>query len=77
VKLPGTFIERVTSDARAAAITEATIAMVHRLGERVTAEGIEDEAQLAWLVERGCDALQGFLLAGPVSAGRLPQTLAR
>jgi EAL domain-containing protein (putative c-di-GMP-specific phosphodiesterase class I) len=77
VKLPGTFIERVTSDGRAAAITEAAIDMVHRLGERVTAEGIEDEAQLAWLVEHGCDALQGFLLAGPVSADRLPQALAR
>ena len=77
VKLPGTFIARVTSDVRAAAITEAAIDMVHRLGERVTAEGIEDESQLAWLLEHGCDALQGFLLAGPVSAGHLPETLAR
>jgi EAL domain-containing protein (putative c-di-GMP-specific phosphodiesterase class I) len=77
VKLPGTFVERLTSDGRAAGITEAAIAMVHGLGERVTAEGIEEQAQLDWLVARGCDHLQGFLLAGPVPADRLPETLAR
>jgi EAL domain-containing protein (putative c-di-GMP-specific phosphodiesterase class I) len=77
VKLPGTFVGRVTSDGRAAAITRSAIDMVHRLGERVTAEGIEDETQLGWLIEHGCDALQGFLLAGPVGADRLPQVLAR
>ena len=75
LKVPGTFVQRVTSDERAATITAATLDMAHRLGLRVAAEGIEEEAQLAWLLERGCDDLQGFLLAEPVGAARLPEVL--
>jgi EAL domain-containing protein (putative c-di-GMP-specific phosphodiesterase class I) len=51
--------------------------MAHALGLRVAAEGIEEEAQLAWLVEHGCDELQGFLLAQPAAAAELPKLLGR
>jgi EAL domain-containing protein (putative c-di-GMP-specific phosphodiesterase class I) len=38
------------------------------LGKRIVAEGVESEAQLAFLRNVGCDAAQGFLLARPQTA---------
>ncbi|WCI09590.1 EAL domain-containing protein [Arthrobacter sp. OVS8] len=37
----------------------------HALGLKVTAEGIETPAQARYLMERGCDSLQGYLFAKP------------
>jgi EAL domain-containing protein (putative c-di-GMP-specific phosphodiesterase class I) len=76
LKIPGLFVTGLPADRRSAVITSAVIEMAHRLGLRVTAEGIENEAQLAFLRERGCDALQGFLLAEPVTAADLTAGLA-
>jgi EAL domain-containing protein (putative c-di-GMP-specific phosphodiesterase class I) len=76
LKVPSMFVQRVTSDERAAVITAAIVEMAHRLSLRVTAEGIETEAQLRHLVEHGFDELQGFLLAEPLPAGELPARLA-
>ena len=40
------------------------------MGLQVVAEGVETEAQSAWLREQGCDAQQGFLCGEPMSATR-------
>jgi EAL domain-containing protein (putative c-di-GMP-specific phosphodiesterase class I) len=42
--------------------------MGHALGLQVLAEGVETEAQLAFLRERGCDSFQGFLVAPALAA---------
>jgi EAL domain-containing protein (putative c-di-GMP-specific phosphodiesterase class I) len=73
VKIPGLFVSRLPSDERCAVITSAVIDMAHRLGLGVTAEGIETDAQLAYLKAHGCDALQGFLLG----EARDPEELVR
>ncbi len=44
--------------------------MAHAMGLRVVAEGVEEFAQRAFLVEAGCDEEQGFLTSEPVSASR-------
>jgi EAL domain-containing protein (putative c-di-GMP-specific phosphodiesterase class I) len=77
LKIPATFVRGVATDRRSAVIAAATLEMAHALGLRVAAEGIEEEAQLAWLVEHGCDELQGFLLAQPAAAAELPKLLGR
>jgi EAL domain-containing protein (putative c-di-GMP-specific phosphodiesterase class I) len=41
--------------------------MAHSLGLKVIAEGVENEAQRAFLVEQGCDQLQGYLLSRPLA----------
>jgi diguanylate cyclase (GGDEF)-like protein len=65
VKLDQSFVRDVTTDRGDAAIASAIIAMAHSLGLRVVAEGVESEAQLAFLREHGCDTVQGFLFGPP------------
>lgn len=50
------------------AIAEAIIAMAHRLGIRVVAEGVENAAQCALLAAAGCDYAQGYHFARPMPA---------
>lgn len=44
------------------------LAMAHSMKLRVVAEGVEQESQLAFLRNQGCDEVQGFLISKPVSA---------
>jgi EAL domain-containing protein (putative c-di-GMP-specific phosphodiesterase class I) len=39
----------------------------------VVAEGVEDDAQVAWLRAQGCDMIQGDLVGRPVSANAFLQ----
>lgn len=56
-------------------VTEAMIEVSHRLGCEVIAEGVETEAQLAWFRARGCDLIQGYVLARPMTAQEMTQRL--
>jgi diguanylate cyclase (GGDEF)-like protein/PAS domain S-box-containing protein len=58
-------------------IVAALAALGHRLGMRVTAEGIETAEQLAAVRRAGCDSGQGYLLARPAPAGAVPDLLRR
>ena len=44
-------------------VIDAIISMSKSLGLQITAEGVETEAQLAWLASNGCDTAQGFLFS--------------
>jgi len=43
----------------------------HHLGVSIVAEGVETDDQLAALREVGCDSLQGFLIARPLTIEHL------
>jgi EAL domain-containing protein (putative c-di-GMP-specific phosphodiesterase class I) len=68
IKVDKSFIARLGWDADAEAIVRAVVALGHGLGLRVTAEGVESEAQLAVLRAARCDGAQGFLLGPPTEA---------
>jgi diguanylate cyclase (GGDEF)-like protein/PAS domain S-box-containing protein len=67
VKIDRTFVKDVIDDADDAAITAAIIGMAHTLGMGTLAEGVETEAQAAFLERHGCQEVQGFLLARPLA----------
>ncbi|MCC5451210.1 EAL domain-containing protein [Rheinheimera sp. UJ51] len=52
-------------------VINATIELAHRLGLKVTAEGIEDEATLALLKRMNADNAQGYFIARPMAADKV------
>ncbi len=49
-------------------LTAAIIAMAHSLDMDLVAEGVENEAQIAFLTQMGCEVLQGFYFDKPLPA---------
>ena len=73
LKIDRSFVKDLPEHEDAAAITLAIISMAHSLGTRVVAEGVETEAQFAFLKEHGCDEVQGYLFSPPVPAPEFVQ----
>ncbi len=65
------FIVDLEASESARSIVEAVLSVARTLGLRVVAEGVETEAQRDILVRLGCDELQGYLFARPMSAAAL------
>jgi diguanylate cyclase (GGDEF)-like protein len=77
VKIDGSFVRDIGRDRESTAIVAAVIALGHTLGKQVTAEWVEEEAQLAFLAKCGCDLAQGHLLGRPQPAAVIDRVLAR
>jgi diguanylate cyclase (GGDEF)-like protein len=77
VKVDRSFVSRMCTDDTDAAIVYATIQLAGKLGIRVVAEGVEDEATWEALRDCDCDLIQGFLLSRPLSATELEPVLRR
>ena len=71
LKIDRSFILEITHSQKAAQLSKAIINMAHSLGLSVVAEGIEEETQLAFLKNSGCEEYQGFLFGRPVPAEEL------
>lgn len=77
IKIDPAFVQGLPGDGRALAITRAVVQLAHGLGLRVTAEGVETEAQRQALVALGCDELQGYLFSKPLPAQALAGWMAQ
>ncbi|MGY2409899.1 EAL domain-containing response regulator [Pseudomonas pergaminensis] len=75
LKIDIAFIREVTSNPQDAAITRTIIELAHSLNLRVVAEGVETQAQLAFLKEAGCDQIQGYLFSRPLPVDTLERLL--
>jgi len=71
LKIDRDFIRGIGSDHRDERAIETIVALGHDLNIRVIAEGVETSLQLAWLVDRGIDYMQGFHIALPMSNDNL------
>ena len=63
IKIDRSFVTALQSDPKATAIIRAILTMARSMGVRVTAEGIETQAQLAELIEHECQLGQGYLFS--------------
>ena len=77
LKLDRGFVTGMGGDVRDQAIIASTIALGHRLGLQVIAEGVETAEVRAQLSLMGCDTIQGFLLGEPAPAGEIARLHAR
>ena len=75
LKVDRSFIRNVASDPRSAAIVRGIIAMGHRLGMKVIAKGVENEAELGFLRRNHCDFFQGYLFCPPMPAEGLEELI--
>ncbi|QFU22210.1 EAL domain-containing protein [Shewanella eurypsychrophilus] len=75
LKIDKSFVQNLMVSQDDQIIVNSTLQLAHSLGLRVVAEGIEDEAALAWLTERGCEMGQGYYLSRPTDADNLVQWL--
>ena len=68
IKIDRSFVARVADSARDAAIVRSLIAMAHSMELDVIAEGVETEAQAAFLKDQDCEEAQGYLYSKPLPA---------
>jgi diguanylate cyclase (GGDEF)-like protein len=75
VKLDRMLVAGIHTSPRSAVVARSLVALCHNLGLAVTAEGIECVEQLALLVDLQPIYLQGFLLAQPMLADKVPSAI--
>jgi diguanylate cyclase (GGDEF)-like protein/PAS domain S-box-containing protein len=68
LKIDKSFVSDLETDANNGAIAAATIALAHTLGMEVVAEGVETDAQLGFLQDQKCEAVQGYFFSHPLPA---------
>jgi diguanylate cyclase (GGDEF)-like protein len=69
LKIDRAFVKGLPLERKDAAIVETVIGLARALDLSVTAEGVETEAQRAYLALAGADCAQGYLIAKPLDAG--------
>ncbi|MEH1909835.1 EAL domain-containing response regulator [Nostoc sp.] len=75
LKIDRYFIHNVANDPQKSAITKALIQMAHNLNLDVVAEGVETEAELAFLRQHNCNSMQGFLFSRPLPVAEFQNIL--
>jgi diguanylate cyclase (GGDEF)-like protein len=77
LKIDRSFVTSITEHSDDRAIAAAIIAMSRSMHINVTAEGVENYPQLAFLQEQECQDAQGFLLSRPLQADAARELLRR
>ena len=76
LKIDRAFLRDVPERPEAAAVVTAILQLARALGRTAVAEGVETEAQRAFLKREGCPLAQGFLLGAPAPPEALEALMA-
>jgi EAL domain-containing protein (putative c-di-GMP-specific phosphodiesterase class I) len=76
LKIDRSFVTHVDTDRENASMVAAMIDLARNLGMTPLAEGIETDAELAFLLEHGCALGQGYLLGRPVPPDAITELVA-
>ena len=68
VKIDQAFVRKLTARSNELTLSQAIIAMAHKLGIEVIAQGVETQEQHDLLKAAGCDFAQGYFFARPMNA---------
>jgi diguanylate cyclase (GGDEF)-like protein/PAS domain S-box-containing protein len=75
LKIDKSFIDGLPADESDKAVAGAVISLGQKLNLKVIAEGVETNAQVAFLRENHCDEMQGYHFSRPVTAGEIEELL--
>lgn len=75
IKIDRSFINKIPENRDSIVLTRAIIAMASALGMSVTAEGVENQAQMDFLKEANCDEVQGHFFSPAISHTDFDQLL--
>lgn len=68
LKIDKTFVDDVVNSLEDMAIIGAILSLAEGLNLQVVAEGVENDEQLGFLKQEGCDLIQGYLTGRPINA---------
>ncbi|WP_370568636.1 EAL domain-containing protein [Lysinibacillus sp. HST-98] len=74
LKIDRTFVRNVPHNPNDEALVSMIISMAKHLRLKVVAEGIEEVEQLSFLIDGGCDYIQGYLFSKPISPQQMTET---
>ena len=77
LKIDRMFVSDLTNSHRDPLLVRSTIDLAHSLGMEVTAEGVDSPSALALLRVMGCDLIQGYLIAPPMTVADLENFLSQ
>jgi EAL domain-containing protein (putative c-di-GMP-specific phosphodiesterase class I) len=75
LKIDKSFIDDIPDDENDKAVAGAVISLGQKMNLRVIAEGVETEAQVAFLRENNCDEMQGYYFSKPLPASEIEKLL--
>ncbi len=74
LKIDQSFVRDLSVEGNNRPIVSTIITLAHNLRLRVIAEGVEEEEQLAFLSQHGCDLVQGYFISRPLPADEFYRT---
>jgi len=77
LKIDRAFIQRLPADRKSCTLVSTIIGLAQAFDLTTVAEGVEERAQLEYLLRQGCDESQGYLHSRPVPAAELEAWLTR